>query len=71
MSTSYKKILKQKNDRINEWLKTDIEKNTNNKDVVYEMLGEICFLINEGGHKFTNIKQFKHDLTCYVYTDST
>jgi hypothetical protein len=68
MSFLNKLLLKQKNDRFLDWLNTDIGDDTKNKDVVYELIGEITSLLND--EKIDNLNQFKNDLACYVYTDS-
>tara|TARA_B100000795_G_scaffold240226_2_gene202289 strand:+ start:2976 stop:3185 length:210 start_codon:yes stop_codon:yes gene_type:complete len=62
-------LLKQKNDRFLDWLNTDIGDDTKNKDVIYELIGEITSLLNDD--KIDNLNQFKNDLACYVYREST
>ena len=62
-------LLKQKNDRFLDWLNTDIGDDTKNKDVIYELIGEITCLLNDD--KIDNLNQFKNDLACYVYREST
>ena len=70
MSFIEKIIENQKNNHFNDWLNKNIEPDTANKDVVYEMLGEIRSMLNHYGYKIKNKKQFKNELATYIYNDS-
>ena len=70
MSFIEKIIENQKNNHFNDWLNKNIEPDTPNKDVVYEMLGEITSMLNHYGYKIKNKKQFKNELATYIYKDS-
>jgi len=61
---------KQRNDIFNEWLDKNIEPNKTNKDVVYEMIGEILLMLDEYGYKIKDRKQFKNELASYIYSES-
>jgi len=70
MSFIEKIIENQKQNNFNDWLNKNIEPDTSNKDVVYEMLGEITSMLNQYGYKIKNKKQFKNELATYIYNDS-
>ena len=59
-----------KNNIFNDWLNKNIEPNKTNKDVVYEMLGEIYLILNSYGYKIKDTKQFKNELASYIYSES-
>ena len=61
---------KQRNDIFNVWLDKNIEPNKTNKDVVYEMIGEISLMLDEYGYKIKDRKQFKNELASYIYSES-
>jgi len=63
--------LKHKNDNFINWLNKNIEPDKTNKDVVYEMIGEINIMLTGYGYKIENKKQFKNELATYIYNDST
>jgi hypothetical protein len=63
--------LKHKNDNFINWLNKNIEPDKTNKDVVYEMIGEIKIMLTDYGYKIENKKQFKNELATYIYNDST
>jgi hypothetical protein len=62
--------LKHKNDNFINWLNKNIEPNVTNKDVVYEMIGEIYLLLDDYGYIIHNKKQFKNEIATYIYTES-
>lgn len=70
MSFTNKLIKKQRNDNFNEWLDKIIEPNTSNKDVVYEMLGEVYGMLHYHGYKIKDTKQFKNEVATYIYKES-
>jgi len=70
MSFIKKIIENKKKNNFNDWLNKNIEPNTANKDVVYEMLGEIKSILKIYGYKIQNEKQFKNELATYIYNDS-
>jgi hypothetical protein len=70
MSFIKKIIENKKKNNFNDWLDKNIEPNTANKDVVYEMLGEIKSMLKINGYKIQNEKQFKNELATYIYNDS-
>jgi len=70
MSFSESHRLKQKNDKFNDWLNKNLEPKKQNKDVVYEMIGEINNLLTNYGYKITDQKQFKNELATYIYKES-
>jgi len=55
---------------FNDWINDNIEPNKKNKDVVYEMLGEISSILNYYGYKIKDTKQFKNELASYIYSES-
>ena len=61
---------KSKNDIFNEWLDKTIEPNKTNKDVLYEIIGEITLILNDYGYKIKEKKQFKNEIAYYVYSES-
>lgn len=62
---------KQKNDIFNEWLDKNIEPNKTNKEIVYEMIGEISLMLDDYGYKIKDRKQFKNEIASYIYSEST
>jgi len=71
MSFIHSLHIKHKNDNFINWLNKNIEPNKTNKEVVYEMIGEITLMLNGYGYKIENKKQFKNELAIYIYNDST
>lgn len=61
---------KYRNEIFNKWLNKNIEPNKTNKDVVYEMLGEISLMLDSYGYKIKDTKQFKNELASYIYSES-
>ena len=59
-----------KNELFNKWLNKNIEPNKTNKDVVYEMLGEISLMLVSYGYKIKDTKQFKNEIASYIYSES-
>ena len=55
---------------FNNSINKTIEPDKKVSDVIYEMLGEISILLDVNGYKITNKKQFKHELSLYIYSDS-
>jgi hypothetical protein len=62
---------KRKNDIFNEWLDKNIEPNKTNKEIVYEMIGEISLMLDDYGYKIKDRKQFKNEIASYIYSEST
>ena len=62
---------KQKNDIFNEWLDKNIEPDKTNKEIVYEMIGEISLMLDDYGYKIKDRKQFKNEIASYIYSEST
>ena len=63
-------IIKQRNDDFMEWINKNIEPDKKNSDVIYEMLGEISFILDGYGYKIKNKNKLKNDVTLYIYRDS-
>lgn len=61
---------KYRNENFNKWLNKNIEPNKTNKEVVYEMLGEISLMLDSYGYKIKDTKQFKNELASYIYSES-
>ena len=59
-----------RNNIFNDWLNKNIEPNKTNKDIVYEMLGEISLILNSYGYKIKDKKQFKNEIASYIYSES-
>lgn len=71
MSFTSSLLEKQKNDIYNEWLDKNIEPNKTNKEIVYEMIGEISLMLDDYGYKIKDRKQFKNEIASYIYSEST
>ena len=64
------KLIKTQNENFNDWLEKIVEPNISNKDVVYEMFGEVYEILQYHGYKIKDAKQFKNELATYIYNES-
>ena len=62
--------IKRRNDDFIEWINKNIEPDKKNKDVIYELLGEITLMLDAYGYKIKNKNKLKNELALYVYRDS-
>ena len=62
--------IKRRNDDFIEWINKNIESDKKNKDVIYELLGEITLMLDAYGYKIKNKNKLKKELALYVYRDS-
>ena len=62
--------IKRRNDDFIEWINKNIESDKKNKDVIYELLGEITLMLDAYGYKIKNKNKLKNELALYVYRDS-
>tara|TARA_X000000368_G_C22721900_1_gene575677 strand:- start:243 stop:464 length:222 start_codon:yes stop_codon:yes gene_type:complete len=71
MASIYRELnIKQRNDDFMEWINKNIEPEKKNKDVIYEMLGEVTMMLDAYGYKIKNKNKLKNDLAVYIYRDS-